>query len=456
MGFSSVRVPAAIALAALGWLGVPPAVAADDRTAPPNVLLITVDTLRADHLGAYGYPVPTSPRIDELARGGVRCEAVMATAPETAPATASLLTGLYQPGHRVVENRASLPADVTTLAEHLRARGYTTAGFVGNELVGDGFGFAQGFDVFEIFGHDETLHSDANGAAMAEAWLREAPASPWHLWLHLMDPHGPYAADHEWETRTDYPEDWFGTDAPLPVGRGNIGLGSIPRYQFVEGRTRLSSYVRRYDGEINFTDGQIGRLLDVVRELGMGERTLIVVTADHGESLTERTEYLQHGWFVYQTTLHVPLVISWPGTLPAGRVVAQSMSGVDLTPTLLALVGDPVSGLEGTSVRDQLLTDGVVAADHVALAVGARTNHPFAVRKGRWKLVHTRGAGPPVPASRVMLRPFDVAERYELYDLATDPGETTNRLARDPAQAATLAARARGFRRALRMSGQRW
>jgi len=449
------RVSVILALAVLVLPSVSLADAGADPSAPPNVLLITVDTLRADHLGAYDYPLPTSPRIDELARSGVRCAAVMATASETAPATASLLTGLYQPGHRVVENRSTLPADVTTLAEHLRARGYATAGFVGNELVGDGFGFAQGFDHFEIFGQDASLHSDAKGAALAEAWLRSAPTAPWHLWVHFMDPHGPYAPDHDWETR-DYPDGWFGDDVPVPVGRGNIGLGSIPRYQMIPRESQLSSYVRRYDGEISFTDGQIGRLVDVVRELGMDERTLIVVTADHGEGLTEHAEYLQHGWFVYETTLHVPLIVSWPGTLPAGHVVTASMSGVDLTPTLLELVGHPAPMLEGASVREQFAADASGMDDHVALAVGARVNHPFAVREGRWKLIHTRAAGPPVPASRVMLRSFDVSERYELYDLVADPGETTNRLALDPAEGARLAERARGFRRALQMSGQRW
>jgi len=444
-----------LALAALA--GIPSAARAD-TAAPvrPNVLLVTVDTLRADHLGAYGYGLPTSPHLDALAAAGVRLEALSSTAPETAPATASILTGLYQPQHRVADNRDVLAADVTTLAERLRAAGYASAGFVGNQLVGAAYGFNQGFQAFEEFSAPLHERADARGVDQALAWLAGAPASPWLLWLHLMDPHGPYAPAPHWNTLATYPPDAFGGDPAIPVGLGNFGLGIIPRYQAIPGETRLSAYVRRYDGEIRSTDAQIGRLL---AGLGDPARTLVVVTADHGEGLTEHREYLQHGWFVYETTVRIPLIARWPGRLPAGATVATPASAVDLVPTILDLALGTVpadAAFAGTSFAGDLTGAAPRAEGTVAFAAGARENHPFSVREGRWKLIHTEGDAPPVPASRAGLKPLDAPERFELYDLEVDPGETRNLAADEPARRRALAERVRGFRRTFRMAGYAW
>jgi arylsulfatase A-like enzyme len=448
------------ALTVLVALGAAPlAIAAPPAPQKPNVLLVTVDTLRADHLGPYGYPLPTSPRLDALAAAGVRLDAVTATAPETAPATASLLTGLYQPRHRVAANRDILQPDVTTLAEHLRAAGYATAGLVGNELVSAQFGFAQGCDLFDLFDPDWTSRADATGVTAALAWIGEKRTAPWFLWLHLMDPHGPYAPAPEWIAGARYPADAFGADEPIPVGLGNFGLGIIPRYQVMPGETRLSQYVKRYDGEINFTDAQIGRLIDGIGAQGASARTLVVVTADHGESLTERSEYLQHGWFVYENTVRIPLIAVWPGVLPAGTSVARPVSAVDLAPTILtlALGGVPAgAALDGANVAAVLKGQPAPAEEGIAFAVGARENHPFSARKGKWKLIHTRGAPPPIPVSRLALKPLDVPERIELYDLAADPGETRNVAAEHPDETAALLEKVQAFRRTFRMGGLDW
>jgi arylsulfatase A-like enzyme len=425
------------------------------------VLLVTVDTLRADHLGAYGYPVPTSPAIDRLAAGGVRAGACVATAPETAPATASLLTGLYQYRTRVFFNRGTLPPDVTSLAEDLRAAGYTTAGLVGNGLVGAERGFSQGFDHFERFDSPSPLEpSDARGVDRAIAWLRAAPARPWLLWIHLMDPHGPYtSAGPEWSAGFAYPPGTFEPDDPLPPGAGNFGLGVLPKYQQLAGLARPSELVRRYDGEIRFTDAQIARLLDALEELGQTAATLVVLTADHGESLTEHREYFQHGWFLYDTTLRVPLVLSWPGVLPAGAVVRTQVSGVDLVPTLHEILGTGGEGaagrFDGTSFARRLFHDDGTGGPP-AFAVGARENHPFAVRHGGWKLVHTPAGRPAVPMARLPLTPLDTPERFELYDLAADPGETRDLIGAHPERADELKAALAAFRERFRLSGRKW
>jgi arylsulfatase A-like enzyme len=428
---------------------------------PPNVLLVSIDTLRPDHLGAYGYPIATSPTIDALSDQGVRVRTCVASAPETAPAMASLLTGMYQPRTRVVFNRGTLPAYVQTLAEHLRKTGYATAGLIGNTLLDASRGFDQGFDSFEAFQNTNALlPSDDRGVDLALAWLAAPPKTPWFLWLHLIDPHGPYiSATPSWSEDFRYPPDRFGTDTPIPPGTGNFGLGVVPTYQqFLGPDARPSDYVRRYDGEIRFADTQLERLFAAID----GASTLVVVTADHGESLTEHDEYFQHGWFLYDTTLTVPLVLTWPGVLPRGAVLDRQVSAVDVVPTILEIVGAGPSRadtdavpLDGTSFAPAIFDDTAPTPD-AAFAVGPRENHPFAVRTTRWKLIHTPADRPPVPTKGYPLGGFGTPERFELYDLRADPGETTNVVAQHPEIAADLKRRLAGFRATLRMSGRNW
>jgi len=400
---------------------------------PPNVLLISVDTLRADHLSAYGYSIPTSPAISDLAAGGTLFQRCLSPASETAPGAASLITGRYQDRHGAWHNVMALSANVTTLAEHLSAAGYATGGFVGNRLLGAKFGFDQGFDTFEGFWtEDMNISSDEEGVRLASDWIAtrtEPAAQPWFLWLHLMDPHGPYtSAPPSWSADFQYPPGAFGDDAPVKLSLSNYGLSIIPRYQQIGREQRLSRYVRRYDGEIRFTDAQIGRLLDVLDEAGLRERTLIVLSADHGESLTEHEDYLQHGWYIYDATLHVPLVIAWPGLPVEGAKIEAPVSTVDVVPTLIELLGLPVSPYyaDGQSFARALLGQGGLDAERSLFAFGARANRPFAVSRGRWKLIHTAAGGSPSPLAETPPGGFDTPERIELYDTTADPGETRN------------------------------
>ncbi|TFH23274.1 MAG: hypothetical protein E4H03_06570, partial [Myxococcales bacterium] len=368
---------------------------------PPNVLLISIDTLRADHLGAYGYRIPTSPAISDLAARGTLFERCLSPASETGPGAASLITGRYQDRHGAWSNVVPLSDDVTTLAEHFSAAGYATAGFVGNRLLGTKFGFDQGFDTFEGFWTDDMDEpSDAEGVRLATEWIAdhgESSTKPWFLWLHLMDPHGPYTSTPpSWSNGFEYAPGTFGDDAPVKLAFSNYGLGIIPRYQQIEHERQLSRYVRRYDGEILFTDTQVGRLLAMLEETGLRQRTLIVLSADHGESLTEHEEYLQHGWYVYDTTLRVPLVIAWAGHLMEATAIESPVSTVDVVPTLIELLGlsAPPHSVDGESFAPALL-GGSLDPERSLFAFGARANHPFAVSRGRWKLIHTAAGRPP-------------------------------------------------------------
>lgn len=433
------------AVVGVGGCGAPEA----DR---PNVLLLTVDTLRADHLGAWGYPIGTSPNVDRLAARGTRFARTVAAAPETAPAVAALMTGRYQPGNGVRVNGGRIADDVTTLAERASRGGWHTAGIVCNPLLVRDYAFDRGFDDWTEIGRDDGP-TDARAADAAITRIESLP-EPWLLWVHFMDPHGPYtAADPIRSAEFRYPPGAFGDDPPRRVGRA-VELGVIPKGQVIPGLDRLSQYVRRYDGEIHYTDEQIGRVLAALDAGSLRERTLVAFLADHGESLTERDEFLQHGWYVYEPTVHVPFVLAWPGHVPSGRVVDTRASGVDFVPTLAELTGLPTDGarFDGESLAPCLT--GACEPTRLVWSLGARDNHPIALYDGDWKLVQTPGLVPPTPTEITLpLEGFPTVERLELYRVKEDPRE-----ARDVSNEhsdRTLAMRERVLvqRRALRARG---
>jgi len=264
----------------------------------PNILLVTIDTLRADHLGSYGASPGSTPALDALASEGIRFENAISPVPLTRPAHASLLTGLYPPEHGIRDNLpAKLDSSIPTLATRLEAAGYHTAAFVGSFLLGRGSGLEAGFDVFRdgsAAGAGDLIGSKAERraeevASEALEYLSTARA-PFFLWVHFYDPHAPY----------DPPGAFAG-----------------------EG----------YSGEIAYTDSQVGRLVDRLRSRGLLDSTLVVVTADHGEGLGDHGED-EHGALVYQETLRVPLLLRGPG-IAAGRVEREPVSLVDVAPFLL-------------------------------------------------------------------------------------------------------------------------
>ena len=427
---------------------------------PPNVLLITVDTLRTDRLGAYGHTIATSPSIDRLAGQGVRFARCVSSAPETAPAAATLITGLYQHHHRVFHNLATMPPQIDTLAERLKEAGYTTRALIGNFLLTEKYGFDQGFDYLESFSSPKSLtSSDDRGAALAADWLSSLPPEPWFLWVHFMDPHGPYnSAPPWWSEAFAYPDQGSGSaDQPhgpaIATGDGNFGLGIIPRYQSMRGLDRLAQYVRRYDGEIRFTDAQIGKLVATLDWMGLRERTLVALTADHGESLTEHNEYLQHGWFLYDTTLHVPLILSWPDKLASGIVADEQVGGADLMPTILELVGVErhANALDGRSFADALFARPLPAQPPV-YSVGPRKNQPFAISTGRYKLIHKPAGRPDDPSAAPASKEFNGPERIELYRLDEDPGEVHDLSETDGDKTSELLAAIREFERSYYLS----
>src|SRR4249919_560972 len=318
-----VPVVAAVCLAA-GWLGWRNGwLVVRASAGRPSVLLVSIDTLRADHVGSYGYRAAATPVIDALAARGLRFEQAETVTPLTLPAHTSLLSGTFPAFHGVRDNGSFYVGDeVTTLAEVMKAHGYRTAGFVGAYVLDHRWGIAQGFDHyyddfdlsrFEMAaGIDAAQRPGSEVVDHALAWLAGAGDRPFFAWVHLYDPHSPYVPPEPYRSR--FPATMQGA----------------------------------YDGEVASADAQIGRLIEYLRTSGNFDNTVVVVVGDHGESLGEHGEQ-QHGFFVYESAMHIPLVVAGPG-VPV-RSVADQVRIVDVMPTILDLVGAAVPApVQGVSL----------------------------------------------------------------------------------------------------------
>jgi arylsulfatase len=419
----------------------------------PNLLLITVDTLRADHLGCYGYGRDTSPNLDRLAAESLLFERAASPRAKTTPAVVSLLSGLYPHDHGVRDLAAPLDRPVPLLQERLREAGWFTAAIVGNfVLTRERSGLDRGFDLWidelpDVRGvppHDAPQRT-ARSLTDAALEVLEEREGPWFLWLHYMDPHGAYEPPREHDVFSAETADPIPREEdlpPSPLHRFRLADYNVPEEAFLSGRPDANRVRALYDGEIHYADAEIGRVLDRLRERGALEGTLVVVTADHGESLGEHRYWFEHGAYAYEATCHVPLIVHLPGSMERRAepgVCMTPVSLVDLAPTLLELLGLPplpLPSLAGTS-RAALLAGH--RADGRALfyekVEGAQLDRAVqikAARLGDWKLIR-RYAHVTREGRREL-----VALSDELYDLASDPLEAVD-LAADPPEGAPLA-----------------
>jgi arylsulfatase A-like enzyme len=407
---------ALVAASALGLL----AAGCADEAPRPHVVLITADALRADHLSVNGYPRRTSPNLDAFAQASWHFSDAIAVIPKTGPAFATLFTGRHPREHGVRANFRSLPTGLPVLAERLGALGYRCAAFVSNPVLRESMGFARGFDFYALTAAPDGVRN-ANRAFLR--WARAPWDRPTFVWLHYIDPHGPYTPPPDLEA-TFLGDGKGGPDRRVPLdaapragGTPNKVLGAVPLYQRRGGEDRLSVYVARYDAEIRRVDAAFGEVAAFLRERGLYDESLVIFTSDHGESLGEHELYFEHGWFAYEPGLRVPLMIKLPKQAE-GRVVPDLVSHLDLLPTLLARLGSPppadAPGIDlfGPSPRPRLLV--IENSDrYPEKYLGARTF--------RWKYLR---------------RESDGAE--ELYDLRADPGETRNLEAQAPERLAGL------------------
>ena len=417
------------------------------RSAPegaPNVLFVTVDTLRADHLGCYGYERPTSPNLDALAEEGVLFERAYVHAPFTAPSHGSLLTSLLPVSHGLRTWGMSLDPEARTLGERLSARGWRTAAIHNHPGLRD-TQLTRGFDAVReqyFFPAEDTVD-----------WLLEwldAGEGPFGAWVHLWDVHRPYGYrdwSADWLEEVDrrapspfaFAEERFG-----PAPDGDIGIGRTEGYYNLNAERRgrplgtargkrtldaqdLSYLEDRYDGGVAWADRGVRRLLAGLRERGLYDDTLIVITSDHGESLREREAcYFTHDPFLFEETLHVPLLLRLPGGAHAGTRVETLARGIDVLPTILEVLDiapilqgrfrdqgrSLMPAVRGEPQRPSTLYAGTLtksAKETVAKAddLGVEwLEHREALFDGRWKLIEDLGAA-----------------TLQLYDVELDPAE---------------------------------
>ncbi len=383
------RMPLLFGLAAAALLGAAAIVFFSTRPKPVpvlrdarlNVILVTLDTTRADRLGCYGYAAGRTPNLDVLAEGGVRFKNAYSQVPLTLPSHASIMTGLYPYAHGVHNNGTyALGAGTATLAEVLKAKGYKTAAFTASFSVDSRFGLNRGFDVYDENFQSDSPFKPANAERRAEEvfqafepWFDKNAGgdAPFFVWIHFFDPHLPY-------------------NPPSPF-----------REQCGE---------RLYDGEVSYMDAIFGLVMRKLVSRKLLGSTLVVAAGDHGESFGEKGES-GHGIFLYEPAIHVPLIVFAEGRLPAGEVISSRVRLIDIMPTILDLTETPVPAkVQGKSLVPYIQKKKSADLDNVLETFYPRENYGWAALTGlmaaQWKYVHA---------------PTD-----ELYDLLRDPGETNN------------------------------
>jgi arylsulfatase A-like enzyme len=392
----------------------------------PNIIVLTVDTLRADHMALYGYHRNTMPAIEKFAKTAVVFDNAVVARGSTRPSYASMLTGLYPFRHGVYNNTAVLHEDLTTLPQLLRSAGYHTAAFVSNfSMVKELSGCHRGFDIYDDWIQDRELNRlnyERTATKTAKAimkWLETRPQQPFFLFTNFIDPHGPYLPPKRFRSI------YHSQDKRMLHRR------QIPPYQFVDGSLDFYEYLDRYDAEISYADEALGMLIEELKRKGLWDDAIVIFTSDHGEHLGDHTDIirkwlLNHLPSVWEAAAHVPMVIRLPQTsgdnATARRRVRSVCSPMDLAPTVLDYlgIGSDVE-MDGLSLmpalKDQQKTERVVLLEcplksYSFIPAGSK-NYPdiYAIRSDTHKLVRSLKRG----TSKVLYQ--------VVFDISADPLE---------------------------------
>lgn len=395
----------------------------------PNIIMISIDTLRRDHCSVYGYQYDTTPNLQAFAKQGTTFDLAYAPSSTTAISHATMFTGLYPISHGVFKNGIILDQKYTTLAEYLKSHNYQTAALVSVFVLESKFGFKQGFDYFyDTFKESEaTIHSKQWGehplsdnafdrradytTERAINWLtkKRSKKNPFFLFLHYFDPHRTYIPPEPFASQFSSKED---------------------------DPSELSKILAGYDGEVAFTDSQLGILFNKLDQMGLSANTIVVITSDHGEGLMQHN-WLQHALNIYEEAVRVPFLIRWPGHIPQGKIVSEPVETICITPTLLDLIGIKADTklFQGESLAPIFYDEAILdkdrpiylyrqhynaheeGGDEGKSAVGVK----IGIRVGSWKYIEG-----------------EEENTKELFDLSKDPGELTNLYAVFPDKAGEL------------------
>jgi len=382
-----------------------------------NIILISIDTLRADHLSCYGYSRNTSPNIDRIARKGVLFKNTIATSSFTPPSMASIFTSKNVSSHGIkhgvlkkgmVYNQEVISSSFTTLAEALKEEGYATFGFHTNPHLAKEFGFAQGFDFFKQFTFANARRLNKEVLKFKEEYKKKGK---YFLWVHYFDPHWPYFKREPWGSS-------YSSYHPKEIKVLNFDMWPekfSSKTNLKEDKDLLSYLIARYDSEINFVDKYVGELIDSLKKDG---DALVIITSDHGEEFLEHGRFT-HGFQLYEESIRVPLIINFPSKIPEGIKVENEASIIDIMPTILEILkikSNP--GLEGKSLIP-LISKNLSAVPMAQAGKKSNRilyselyrfgNNLVSARFKNWKYI------------------YNIKEnRQELYDLGADIGEKSN------------------------------
>ncbi|MCP4613247.1 MAG: sulfatase-like hydrolase/transferase [Planctomycetes bacterium] len=394
-----------------------PAMRRIQQSKQPNVLLIGIETLRADHVGCLGYDRETTPTLDRLAHEGILCTRTLSTSGWTLPSVMSVMTSLYPDVHRIYTYEHRLSEEIMTLADVLKANGYTTIGLVSNPVLDGRYGFSDGFDLYDDFtvSLDSSLdifkRHDATGGVQylastgelvtrtAAKWLEQCLDGPFFMFVFYIDPHYDYIPPAPFDTMFDpnYEGDMDGR-----------GVHREPRRSQRPSDRDLQHLLSLYDGEIRYTDGCIAELLRVFAKSGALKNTVVVLFGDHGDEFYEHGK-TAHDRTLYDEIIHVPLVFLGPGRFPSGKRISAVTSQIDIMPTILDYLGVTHEGpMQGASLRP--LIEG--KAERLHETVWAELNtwiHVQAVVSNHHKLIRNVSN-----------------DSWELYNLLRDPDERIN------------------------------
>lgn len=412
----------------------------------PNIVIVSIDTLRADRCSAYGYRRETTPNLERLAQEGTLFENAYAPMGQTGPSHATLFTGLYPTAHGVIKNGRVLPDAQNTLAERLTELGYDTAAFVSSFPLERRFGLQQGFATYD----DEFLHGqgsvdirtwegetpkkafDRKGnftLARALSWLdgRRTDSTPFFLFVHLFDPHSPYKPPQK------VLEQVLGDERP---------------------RDHLKVTHLLYDGEVRFADSIVGKLLESLDALGATDNTVTVVTSDHGEGLMQRG-FLTHGLFVYEEEVRVPLIVRWPTRIAAGRSVGAPITLADITPTLLGLLECDMAAdtFQGIDLAAHLLAGKSIPANRPIFFM--RPRFPKSTIASGWSGKLANGQPPP----RLLVDGAKYGVRLDIWKYIVSPSEGTTELYNlqaDPNELADIADRHESIAKVMHGHINKW
>lgn len=431
---------------------------------PRGVILIQADTLRRDHLDAYGYSRQTAPVVTSLAKEGALFQNYTVQATWTKVSTPSLMTSLYPMSHGVTDFADRLPAAANTLAESYRAAGYANISFASVLFTGQFTNLHQGFEEL----HEDGSFSEPGSSKTAREyvdrlgeWLTRHRDTPFFAFLHVFDPHDPFEPRRPYESLWADPSRKEEHQRQLAAVRKVIKepllrmFGMPSREELVEAGFDADAFVSHdrdwYDGSIRGMDVEIGRLMQTLRRLGLADDTLVVFLSDHGEEFLEHGRMF-HGQSVYGELTQAPLIMRWPAGLPAGRVIDDVVQTIDVMPTLLELSGiKPPDGLQGQSLvpllepaagaardarwqRRPAISQKALTDARQAAAPPPSDTESFAITDGQWKLVHHT------------VRPRGGPE-FELYDFRKDPLDLTDVAARQPDVVSRLSRALDGWKR---------